>query len=106
MVLGLTPKRCYLDVGPDRVRVRMSWAFRADVPRSSIHSVRRAHNPFPGSFGAHGWRGRWLVNGAAGPLVAFELEPADRARVMGIPVRLGELLVSVEDPDDLVAILS
>ena len=101
--VGLTPRRSYLDIGPDSVRVRMGWAFQADLPRSSIVSVHRVEkNPYPGSFGAHGWRGRWLVNGAAGPLVSIELEPPVRARVARFPVRLRELLVSVEDPEGLV----
>ena len=33
----------------------------------------------------HRWRGRWLVNGAAGPLVAIEIDPPARARVLGFP---------------------
>ena len=103
MAIGLTPGRCYLDVEEESVLVRMSWTFHADVPRSSIRSVRRVENPFPGSFGAHGWRGQWLVNGASGPLVALELEPPVRARVARIPVRVRELVVSVDDPDEVVA---
>lgn len=103
LAIGLTPARCYLDVGEESVEVRMGWTFHGEVPRSAIRSVRRAENPFPGSFGAHGWRGRWLVNGASGPLVALELEPPVRARVARIPVRVHELLVSVDDPDEVVA---
>jgi hypothetical protein len=100
-LLGLMSGASYLDIGPDRVRVRMGWAFAADVPRSSIQSVRRVRNAI--SIGVHGWRGRWLVNGAAGPLVALAIEPAARARALGYPVRLRELTVSVDDPDALVA---
>ena len=102
MAIGLTPARCYLDVGEESLEVRMSWTFHADVPRSSIRSVHRVENPFPGSFGAHGWRGRWLVNGASGPLVALELEPPVRALVARIPVSVHELVVSVDDPDQVV----
>ena len=83
----------------------MGWAFDAELPRSAIRSAHPVKNPFPGSFGAHGWRGRWLVNGAAGPLVALQLEPAVRARVARFPVRVRELMVSVDDPDGLVAML-
>ena len=83
----------------------MSWGFRADVPRRSIRSVRPERNAYL-SLGVHGWRGRWLVNGAAGPIVALEIEPPVRARVIGVPVRLRELFVSVEDPDAVIAELS
>ena len=85
--------------------------FRAELPRASIRSPRRVANQI--SIGVHGGRGRWLVNGASGPLVAISLDPPTRARVYGIPVhagipygipvRLRELLVSVDDPDAVIA---
>jgi hypothetical protein len=102
--LGITPGHAYLDVGQELVRVRMGWGFRAEVPRTSIRSVRRARNTV--SIGVHGWRGRWLVNGASGPLAAIAIEPSAPARVMGLPIRLRELIVSVEDPDAVIAALS
>ena len=51
----------------------------------------------------HGWRGHGLVNGAAGPLVAVAIDPPAPARVLGFPIRLRELIVSVEDPDAVIA---
>jgi hypothetical protein len=38
--------------------------------------------------------------------VAIDLEPVQRGRVTGFPVRLRRLMVSVEDPDGLRAALS
>jgi hypothetical protein len=102
--LGITPAHAYLDIAPDLVRVRMGWAFRADVPRASIRAVRRVRNAL--SIGVHGWRGHWLVNGASGPLVAIAIEPSAPARVMGVPIRLRELIASVQDPDAVIAALS
>lgn len=96
VVLGVAPSRAYVELDADVVRVRMGWAFRADVPRSSIRGVRRVPNAI--SIGVHGWRGRWLVNGASGPLVALAIEPPAPARVCAVPVRLRELIVSVDDP--------
>jgi hypothetical protein len=103
-LLGITPSSSYVDIGPDRVRVRMGWAFGAELPRTSIRSARRVPNAI--SIGVHGWRGRWLVNGAAGPLVAVAIDPPAPARVLGVPVRLRELVVSVDDPDALIRALS
>ncbi|MEA2130368.1 MAG: hypothetical protein QOJ85_3259, partial [Solirubrobacteraceae bacterium] len=103
-LLGITPGWSYIDVAPDIVRVRMGWAFGADVSRTSIRSARRVRNAI--SIGVHGWRGRWLVNGAAGPLVAVAIDPPAPARVLGFPVRLRELVVSVDDPDALIRALS
>lgn len=102
MVLGLNAAPVLLEVGPDLVRVRMSWGFPADVPRASIRSVRRERNANT-NIGVHGWRGRWLVNGAAGPLVALVVEPTVCSRVLGIPVGLSELFVSVDDPDAVIS---
>jgi hypothetical protein len=49
--------------------------------------------------GAHGWGGRWLVNGAADGIVDIELAEPVRASVSGFPIRLKVLSVSLEDPD-------
>ena len=104
MLLCLTPRRSYLELAADRVRVRMGWGFRADIPRPSLRAPRRVSNAI--SIGVHGRRGRWLVNGAAGPLVAVAIDPPAPARVLGVPIRLRELIVSVPDPDAVIAELS
>jgi hypothetical protein len=100
----MPPKAAYLHLNLDSVRVRMGVGFRAEFPRASIRSPRRVRNQI--SIGVHGGRGGWLVNGASGPLVAFCLDPPTRARVYGVPVRLREVAVSVDDPDALIAELS
>jgi hypothetical protein len=103
--LGMGPRRSYVDVGDDAVGVRMGWAFRADVPRSSVVETR----PLPyvwWAIGVHGWKGRWIVNGSGHGMVALRLEPPARARVLGAPVSLRELSVSVDDPAELRAALA
>ena len=57
------------------------------------------------SVGVHGWRGRWLVNGASAPLVGIVLHDPVPARVLGFRIHLREVIVSVDDPDGLVAAL-
>ena len=104
IVFGMPPWAAYLDIGPDLVRVRMGVGFRAEFPRASIRSPQTLPNQI--SIGVHGGRGGWLVNGASGPLVALCLDPPSRARVYGVPVRLRKLVVSVDDPDALIAELS
>jgi hypothetical protein len=101
-MLWLRPADSYVDVGDPDVVVRMGWAFQARFPRAAASAMRhRAHAPM--SRGVHGFGGRWLVNGSGDNVVTIVLEPAQRARVLGISVRLHELLVSVDDPDELVA---
>ena len=104
VVYGMPPKAAYLDIGPESVRVRMGVGFRVDFPRTCVRSPHRFPNRI--SIGVHGGRGGWLVNGAHGPLVAFGLDPPSRARVYGVPVKLRELTVSVDDPDALIAQLN
>lgn len=98
--LLLRPSASYLDVSDDTVSVRMGWAFSARFPRSSIASATRFTRA-PLSRGVHGFGGRWLVNGAGDRILALELQPPQRARVLGVPVRLRQLLVSVDDPEGL-----
>jgi hypothetical protein len=99
-VLGLTRGNSYVDVSATDVVVRLGWAFRATVSRSTVQSVAPDHGRVWG-WGAHGWNGRWLVNGSSSGLVRIELEPVGRARVAGFPVTLRELRVSVDDPAGL-----
>ena len=83
----------------DTVKVRLGWAFRTKFSRSSVESVTD-HRPVV-SIGAHGWRGRWLVNGAHRPIAVITLSPPTYARLIGFPVALRELYVSVEERDIL-----
>jgi hypothetical protein len=104
-LVGAGPAFSSVTLDHDCLRVRMGWSFRTEVPRSSITGAR----PFTGlagGIGVHGWRGRWLVNGSIRGLVVLAVDPAAPARVLGVPVRLRELTVSVESPDELIAALT
>ncbi len=103
--LGLLPGQCWVEVDEDEVAVRMGWAFRATIPRSSIWAVELTDRRVF-AWGVHGWQGQWLVNGSSRNLVAIEIDPVARARVLGVPTRVLQLRVSVVDPDGLVAALS
>ena len=103
-LLGLTRGGSWVEVAAGILRVRMGWAFRLDVPLEHV----RAAEPYQGrvwSWGVHGWRGRWLVNGSSSGIVRIELAPPGRARMGPIPLTVRELRVSVEDPEALVAAL-
>ncbi|MCC6756004.1 MAG: hypothetical protein IT199_06495 [Solirubrobacterales bacterium] len=99
------PGRSWVAVDGDRVEVRMGWAFRAAFPSASVRAAARDRLPFLG-WGVHGWRGRWLVNGSSRGLVRLDLDPAGRARVLGVPVRLQQLWVSLEEPARLLDALA
>lgn len=79
------------------IDVRLGIAFRGRIERSAIVSARPWRGRVYG-WGAHGWRGRWLVNGSCHGIVVLDVEPPGRARVLGFPVRVRELGISLEDP--------
>lgn len=100
--LLLLPGDAYLELGGEgeTVTVRMGWAFQSSFSRSAVASVDRLSGSVV-SRGVHGFAGRWLVNGSGDRIAVIKLAPTQRARVLGVPVRLRELLVSVDDPDAL-----
>jgi hypothetical protein len=100
--LWLRPADSYVDVDGTEVEVRMGWAFRARFARGAVATVRRMERA-PLSRGVHGLAGRWLVNGSGQGVLALQLDPTQRARVLGVPVKLRELMVSVDDPEGLTA---
>jgi hypothetical protein len=102
-ITGTPPRSAYVDISDESVRVRMGWAFQAEFPRAAVDAVDEARHVV--SAGVHGWRGRWIVNGAPGPIARLTLPSPVRARVMGVPVRVQELLVSVDDIAELKRLL-
>ena len=104
-VLGLTPGGSWVEVGDGVLRARMGWAFSMEAP---LESVRQAQldTRRVWSWGVHGWRGKWLVNGSSSGLVRIDLDPPARARTGPFPITVRELRVSVEDPEALVATLA
>jgi hypothetical protein len=89
----------YIEVDGDKVKVRMSWAFRATFSRPDVIEVVD-HRPVV-SVGVHGWQGRWLVNGAHRPIATIRLSRPTTARLAGVPIAVREVLVSVDDRDAL-----
>ena len=80
------------------IDVRLGIAFRGRVDRSAVTGIRPWHGRVLG-WGAHGWRGKWLVNGSSKDIVVLDVEPPGAALVLGFPVSVRELALSLEDPD-------
>jgi hypothetical protein len=102
------PRHCRVVLTTDRLDVRMglgAWAFSASVPRAAITGVQRVGGPVLG-WGAHGWRGQWLVNGSSQGMVRMTIDPAGRGRCLVMPIKVKQLTLSLEDPDQFVAALS
>ncbi|HVW33310.1 MAG TPA: hypothetical protein VHL53_12280 [Acidimicrobiia bacterium] len=103
-VLLILPSQSYVELTGDTLRVRLGWVFSARIPRRMITAARPGRRPtIPLTAGAHGWRNRWLVNGAPDGIVDVELSGKAGAFVMGLPIRLKVLSVSLVDPDGFLA---
>ncbi len=104
--LFIFPSDSYVEIVGNRVSARMAWAFRTTFERSRVVRASALGKQVPLTRGVHGWAGRWLVNGAGDGILVIDLEPKQRAYVMGIPVSLRQLRVSVDDPVALAAALA
>jgi hypothetical protein len=102
----LSPSAAYIEIANGAVSVHMGWAFRATFDRTCIARTFPRAERVRLTRGVHGWAGRWLVNGAGDGILVLELEPKQRAYVMGFPVSLRQLEVSVDDPVALAAALA
>ena len=99
------PRRCTVRLDADRLKVVMGfggWAFASKVPRPSIKAVARVRRPVLG-WGAHGWRGRWLINGSSRGLVRVTIDPPARGRCLFVPLKVKELTLSLDQPDEFIA---
>ena len=86
-----------VEVTDTAVVVQLGLAWRVTIPRTSIVAARREARTTL-SAGAHGWRGRWLVNTVGRNLVNLTIDPAVTARLLGVPVTVRDLAISLEDP--------
>jgi hypothetical protein len=100
LLAGPRHTRIHLDDRELELRMGVGgWCFATRVPRSSVRSVEVRTERLRGwGWGAHGWRGRWLVNGSMRGLVDVAIDPPVRARCLGWPIRLRLLIVSLEEP--------
>jgi hypothetical protein len=98
-ILLLPDRYAYIQIDGGLVQIRLGWGFRLTFSRSDIMEIVD-HRPVV-SIGAHGWKGRWLVNGAHSPIAVIRLTHPSPGHVAGFPVRVREILVSVDDREAL-----
>jgi hypothetical protein len=99
-IAGMPERATYLELDETTLAVHGGIWFRASIPRPTIVSVTRGPDR-PWSIGVHGWRGAWIVNGAASPMARIAIDPPAPARSIGFRIGLRALEVSVADPDAL-----
>jgi hypothetical protein len=106
---GVGPRSSGVEVDSDKISVRMGSAFRLDIPRDRVRSVRRSQARVGGTRGVHGMSGRWLVNGSASGLVEVVVEPPCRTErglsTAFLRAKVHVLTLSLVDPDRFIAAL-
>jgi hypothetical protein len=100
--LGLGPKTSVVRIEDGILHVKMGWAFDAKIPVASIVGAE-ASDERTFTAGVHYSNGRWLVNGSGKGLVTLTIEPPVPAKVPLRKVELRSLVLSVTDPDALIA---
>ena len=104
-LIGVGPRFSGVVIDDQQVSVRMGWGFQAHIPLAGIQRVGSTVRPFF-AWGAHGWRGRWLVNGSSKGIVALEIDPPARGWAIGFPLRLRVVYISLADPDGFITALA
>jgi hypothetical protein len=106
--IGLGPSQSQVLVSGESLSVKMGWAFRAEIPLSSVASVSLAEDvPWYWGVGAHViGKNTWIMNGTLKNLVEIDMEQLVPARVAGLKIQLLTLFVSVQDPQELISELS
>ena len=98
--LRLGARHAKVELTGDTLRVRMGWAFRADIPRRSF---RRAalHRDVWWAIGVHSDRRfkSWLVNGSSKGIIFLDLLPPAEGRAGPFPVTIERLGLGLEDPE-------
>jgi hypothetical protein len=105
-LLGGGPGRGGVELTPTVLRVRVP-GFPLDIPRASVQSATRSTRRIRGTYGVHGGRGRWLVNGSYSGLVELAIEPpCYTPRQLSTLLRkmeVSSLTISLVDPDGFIA---
>jgi hypothetical protein len=98
--LFLGSRHTKVELTDGALRVRMGWAFRAEIPRRSI---RRAavHRDVWWAIGVHSdLRFKtWLVNGSSKGIVFLDLLPPAKGRLGAFRITIERLGLGLEDPD-------
>jgi hypothetical protein len=84
----------------DTLVVRMGWAFRSEIPRSSIRRSARYRDP-SWAIGVHSDLRftSWLVNGSRQGIVFLDLDPPAKGRSGPFPITIRRLGLGLDDPD-------
>lgn len=109
VLLGATDGNSYLELDGDAVVARFGL-FTRRFPLGEVTQGRLVARQLPWYRSSIGWRSdlvrRVALLSSTRNVVGLTLREAKWGWMMGVPVRLGELFVSLEDPDAFLAALA
>ncbi|HET7035042.1 MAG TPA: hypothetical protein VFI42_05105 [Thermomicrobiaceae bacterium] len=104
-LFGATAGHSWVDVEPDKV-VAQFGSYHLEIPRDNIEQAERGAWPWLGGIG---WRvglgGTLGLIGSMDGVVHLHLRQPQRRRLLGIPIRVRNVYVSLEDPNGFLAAL-
>jgi hypothetical protein len=103
-IAGAPPPTSRIEIDDAALHVQMGWFwFRATIPLASIVHARRSPDAWF-SVGVHTdmMRG-WIVNGSPLGMVHLTIEPPAAGRFAGLPIKVGNLWLSLEEPEAFLA---
>jgi hypothetical protein len=107
-LLGGGPAGGRIEVDAGELRLRMA-DFKVAVPRDSVRRAARSSHQPRGTIGVHAKGGSWLANGSGNGLVEIEIDPPCHTErclsTLFRRMKVTELIVSLVDPDGLIAAL-
>ncbi|MEZ4521224.1 MAG: hypothetical protein R3A46_06235 [Thermomicrobiales bacterium] len=97
VLLTATESRSWVELRPSCLRVRYGW-YQLDIPYDTIKTVKPSDWPW---YAGIGWRTnlRSVIGliGSYRGVVRIDLAPPQPTRLLGIPIKLSQLYVSLED---------
>lgn len=105
-LLGIRPSRCWIEIDGTQLRARMGYLADITVPLSSVLSAAPRSWPFWYGLGIRWYgRGSWGLVGTTRNVVELTFQRAQRGRFV-MPSSVGRLAVSVDDPDQLIRLVT
>ncbi len=106
LMMGVTPGRCFVEVRPAALQIRLGWLFNRSFSRDSIAGAEPVSVPWYCGPGVHlDFRGRVFVTGAFGRGVEIRFAaPQSISWLFG--GRCSRLVVTPKDADGFVAALA
>ena len=98
--IGMGRRFSRVELGQDELRVRMGWAFRAQIPRPAIAAARRYRDVW-WAIGVHAdLRFKsWLVNASKHGIVFLDILPPAKGRSGPFRITIERLGLGLEDPE-------